>query len=232
MEIKFVGTGGAFDAQYGNSSAVIRIGNKTVLLDCGSTVFSSLQTAQLLREIDYVLITHFHDDHIGSLSTLLFYYYVYLKEKEVIILYPTSEFKTMLINYLTFSMISPEKYCSFQPITSFPYILPIDTFGLHVPGLVSYAYYFQEANQAILYSGDIAHPTFLYNFILEQNLQPDYIFHEISFFPSSVHSYYREVFPYLEIAPTFGYHCDPSQNPSDNIIPLVYNSSFLFSQSL
>jgi glyoxylase-like metal-dependent hydrolase (beta-lactamase superfamily II) len=230
MNIKFIGTGGAFDAKYGNSSAIIEMEENTILIDCGSMVFSDLQRLGLLDTIDYVLITHFHDDHIGSLSTLLFYYFVFLKEKTLTVLYPTEEFKEMLIKYLSFSMLNPEKFCRFESIDALSGITAIDTFGQHVPGLVSYAFYFREGNNEILYSGDIANASFLRQYLFDRKLQPTRIFHELSFYPSLVHTLYTELYPYLDLAPTYGYHCDPTQNPADNKIPLVYHSS-LFLQT-
>jgi mRNA degradation ribonuclease J1/J2 len=73
VEITFLGNGGAFDYNEKNSSAVIKTANGSILIDCGSTVYTELMLKKMADEIDYVFITHCHEDHIGSLSTLIYY---------------------------------------------------------------------------------------------------------------------------------------------------------------
>jgi DNA-binding transcriptional MerR regulator len=75
VEVIFLGTGGAFDLAEKNSSVIIRTSIGTILIDCGSTVYPELQARKLVEEIDYIFITHCHEDHIGSLSTLVYHKY-------------------------------------------------------------------------------------------------------------------------------------------------------------
>lgn len=82
VEINFLGTGGAFDLAEKNSSAIIKTAGGTVLIDCGSTVYSELQAKKLVDDIDYIFITHCHEDHIGSLSTLI--YHKYFVQKKIV----------------------------------------------------------------------------------------------------------------------------------------------------
>ena len=79
MGIKFLGTGGAFHPSCGSSSALLQFG-KTVLIDCGNDVFSKLLEQELVDQIDYAFITHTHEDHISSLSSLIYYKKLILKE--------------------------------------------------------------------------------------------------------------------------------------------------------
>ena len=72
MRIKFLGTGGAFHPHLGSSSALLQFG-KTILIDCGNDVGAKLMEEKLMDEIEYVFITHTHEDHISSLSTLIYY---------------------------------------------------------------------------------------------------------------------------------------------------------------
>ena len=72
MEINFLGTGGAFNPEEGNSCVLLRTQFGDVLIDCGSTTYADLKKRIFLPNVKYVFITHFHEDHIGSLSTLLF----------------------------------------------------------------------------------------------------------------------------------------------------------------
>src|SRR4030095_1587723 len=67
MLLQFLGTGGAFNPEYGNSAALIRCNGKSILIDCGFTVFAKLKEFNLFNQIDYILITHLHNDHTGSL---------------------------------------------------------------------------------------------------------------------------------------------------------------------
>ena len=81
VEIMFLGTGGAFDLNEKNSSAIIKTAKGTILIDCGSTVYSELRKKNSVEDIDYVFITHCHEDHIGSLSTLVYHKYFSQKSK-------------------------------------------------------------------------------------------------------------------------------------------------------
>jgi len=80
VEISFLGTGGAFDLKEKNSSAIIRTAVGTILVDCGSTVYTELREKDLVDGIDCVFITHCHEDHIGSLSTLVYHKYFVQKK--------------------------------------------------------------------------------------------------------------------------------------------------------
>ena len=72
--LDFLGLGSAFNTDLGNTSAYIKKNTSLLLIDCGSTVFSKLHRIGLLDGVSdiYVIITHTHADHIGSLSDLIF----------------------------------------------------------------------------------------------------------------------------------------------------------------
>jgi ribonuclease BN (tRNA processing enzyme) len=72
-EILFVGTGDAFGSGGRRNSAIlVRSGGKSLLLDCGPTTLSGLKTLGVNpREIDGVVITHFHGDHCAGTPFLL-----------------------------------------------------------------------------------------------------------------------------------------------------------------
>lgn len=81
--IKFLGLGGAFNTALGNTSGYIKNITSMILIDCGGTVFKKLRQVNLLEDLKnlYIIITHTHPDHLGSLGDLVFYCHYKLKIK-------------------------------------------------------------------------------------------------------------------------------------------------------
>ena len=73
--LKFIGTGSAFNKDLGNTSAYIKENETLLLIDCGQTVFTRMQEINLLDDVKkvYIIITHNHTDHVGSLGALVDY---------------------------------------------------------------------------------------------------------------------------------------------------------------
>jgi len=77
MEVKALGTGGAFNGlsgeSRGNTCFVLSADNKKYLVDVPKDLFAYLRQAnEDVRKIDGVFLTHIHDDHVGDLGSLLF----------------------------------------------------------------------------------------------------------------------------------------------------------------
>lgn len=87
MELKFVGIGSAFNTKLFNTSSYLKKENNLFLIDCGGTVFRRLQELNLIQGVKktYIIITHTHPDHVGSLGDLIFYCNYILKHKPMII---------------------------------------------------------------------------------------------------------------------------------------------------
>lgn len=106
--IKFIGIGSAFNTELGNTSAFVKKNNSLILIDSGGTVFHRLQELSLLDEIKnlYIVITHTHPDHIGSLGEVIFYSYYILKQR------PTLFFqsKELIVGLLASIGVSKEMY--------------------------------------------------------------------------------------------------------------------------
>jgi len=94
--ITFLGKDSGFGEK--NTSAYAIVNNRLLLIDCGYTVMSQLQSLDLLTKVDGidVIITHMHVDHVGSLSQLALFSYYALK-KPINIISNCSE----LDNFLT-----------------------------------------------------------------------------------------------------------------------------------
>lgn len=100
MIIQQIGNGGAFDYNKTNSSFLINLTNEKyplyLLFDCGNNVFAKLrkmeveQNIEIIKYIDYVFISHFDDDHDGSLKTLGYYRYFMLGKTTNILYNPLS----------------------------------------------------------------------------------------------------------------------------------------------
>lgn len=223
MQIKFLGTGGAFDTDYLNSAALLEFRNVHLLIDCGFTVFPTLVKKNLINRVDHIILTHLHNDHCGSLANLLLYKQVIEKAKPPVILYPTEQFKKQIIKFLKIQVKKPEKYADFVPLEQFEGITAVDTYGQHSEGMQTYSYIFDEDEKRIVYSGDLNKPETLFEKLEKMPPMPTTCFHDITFNPeNSGHTYYKKLLPYLNGLDMFGYHCDPTENPSDNPIRLVF----------
>lgn len=94
MELKFLGNGACFYPLLLNTSAYFIKDNNLILIDCGETVYEQLMKKEDIGSFDqiYVILTHLHSDHVGSIGSLLSYckcilnkrIYVIHKEKTVL----------------------------------------------------------------------------------------------------------------------------------------------------
>lgn len=75
--LNFIGNGSAFNTKLGNNGAYVKHNGVLFLIDCGSSTFQKLLENKILDDVKYiyVLITHYHADHIGSLGDLILYSY-------------------------------------------------------------------------------------------------------------------------------------------------------------
>ena len=91
MNLIFLGRGAAFNPTEGNTSAYW-IDNKTLfLIDVGETVFQKIMKENILENVEdiYIMITHTHSDHIGSIGSLASFCY-YQLQKKIKIIIPTN----------------------------------------------------------------------------------------------------------------------------------------------
>lgn len=83
LQIQMLGTGSAFAKTFYNTSALIRSDEKNILIDCGATTPKSLHDLDVqLSQIDGIIISHIHADHVGGLEEIAFrLLYQYDKKK-------------------------------------------------------------------------------------------------------------------------------------------------------
>ena len=148
-QLRFLGVGSAFNAALGTNSAFFYREGNLYLLDCGETVFERALKAGLLERAKgiYVLITHLHSDHVGSLGTLLGYCYFILKTPATVVC-PNPQ----LVDLLRLMDIAPRQY---RLLSS------LDEGGVRVApvlakhgGLIAYSYEISADGETVFYSGD------------------------------------------------------------------------------
>jgi len=85
MNIRMVGTGNAFSKKYDNNNALIEHEGFRLLIDCGITLPKSLHDLGLtFADLDAVLISHIHGDHVGGLEELAFQMMFKYKRKPIL----------------------------------------------------------------------------------------------------------------------------------------------------
>ncbi|WP_181306166.1 MBL fold metallo-hydrolase [Rufibacter sp. XAAS-G3-1] len=224
MKFTFLGTGGAFDVAYGNSAALVEFKGNSILLDCGFTVYPVLRQHQLTRSVQYILLTHLHNDHTGSLANVLLHCHYFNTNCRPTILYPDDDFRDELYEFLRLQLQKPERYADFIPLSEVPGITSVDTYGQHAERLQTYAYIFEEKGERMVFSGDLGQPEALFAYLRGMPPKATTIFHDITFSEqNSAHTYYKKLVPLSKDYKVLGYHCDPTQNPKDNPFGLVYH---------
>jgi ribonuclease BN (tRNA processing enzyme) len=73
FQIQMIGTGSAFAKRYYNTNALLKCEDFKLLIDCGFTASKSLHELGITPDqLDGILITHIHADHVGGLEEMAF----------------------------------------------------------------------------------------------------------------------------------------------------------------
>ncbi|MCD9024282.1 MBL fold metallo-hydrolase [Cohnella silvisoli] len=73
LKIQMLGTGSAFAKVFNNNNALLTVDGLTLLVDCGITAPKALyELGYSFNDLDAILLTHIHADHIGGLEELAF----------------------------------------------------------------------------------------------------------------------------------------------------------------
>ena len=153
MLLTFLGKGSAYNPLYKNTAAYFTIADKLFIIDCGETVFESFITENfdfsVYSDIS-IIITHFHSDHVGSLSTLLSYLFAHGHKCNVI--HPNSDICRLL------EMVdipdSQYNYCSNVPSHLSRFLTLTTVPVTHSETLPCFGYIIQTADAQFYYSGD------------------------------------------------------------------------------
>ncbi|GIQ69285.1 ribonuclease Z [Xylanibacillus composti] len=73
FRLQMIGTGSAFAKKYYNNNALLMCQDRSLLIDCGITAPMALHEAgRAFQQLDGILVTHLHADHIGGLEEAAF----------------------------------------------------------------------------------------------------------------------------------------------------------------
>lgn len=150
--LRFLGCGAAFYPTLGNTSAYYEKNNNLYLIDCGEMIFYKLYERNMLAKYNriYVIITHMHADHVGSLGSLISYTYFVLGKK-IVVIHPNIILQELLdltgIDRKAYIM----KVCEETEIDGVTIkAIPVK----HAENMDCYGYIISDCEETIYYSGD------------------------------------------------------------------------------
>lgn len=156
--ITFTGIGSAFNTTMGNTSGYIKRGHDLMLIDCGSSVFKTMNEMRLLvglKEL-HVLITHTHSDHVGSLGDLILYAYYVLGIKTHIYFPHKESIQTLMTlfgaledQYIIHEAKKEQIYDGALKGLTIEFLI-----ADHVPNIPTYGFLIAFEGKKIYYSGD------------------------------------------------------------------------------
>lgn len=200
MNLTMLGTGSAFAKKFNNNNALAEVDDFRLLIDCGITLPKALHDAGLsFAELDAILISHIHGDHVGGLEELAFQ--MMFKHQRKPILYIAEPLVQPLWEHtLKGGLIQGE----LQSINDFFEVRPLQidveyelTSGLivklietkHIPGKRSFSFLF---NRRFFYSADVIFDSKLLLELVEQGVEA--IYHDCQLeAPGVVHACLEEL---------------------------------------
>lgn len=163
MHITMLGTGSAFAKRYNNNNALIEVDGYRLLVDCGITLPKALHEAELdFAQLDAVLISHIHADHVGGLEELAFQMMFRYQRKPV--LYIAEELVQPIWEYTLRGGLTQEHLSSLSDFFEVRPVKAGETYELanglsvkliptkHIAGKASFSFVF---NERFFYSADM-----------------------------------------------------------------------------
>lgn len=194
MKFNFIGNGSAWNIKMNNTSAYVKKGNQMILIDCGESIARQIIRLEILNGIKklYILITHTHSDHIGSLGTLLFYSKYYQNIDNYLILPNDKTYIENIKSYLKISDISNEVQFAYDQYLKKEFKLDNFEFlkATHVSSIPCYCFVLQDKDGLIYYSGDNSNIEYIKKYLKYPN---SIIYTEVSNNPnlSNEHLYFE-----------------------------------------
>jgi ribonuclease BN (tRNA processing enzyme) len=166
------------------SGYLLEVDGKKILLDCGSGVLQALQKKCKLDEIDAVILSHLHSDHMSDM--LVMRYAMMFSNKDKLPVYMPSQPETeawLLSGCEKFDVIDIESY-------KFYGIGDIKIYFMEVKHpVLTYATRIEYDGKVIVYSGDTMYDERLINFALDADLFIcDAAFSDEEYWPAAPHA--------------------------------------------
>lgn len=154
MKLTFLGSGACFYPALHNTSAYFVYKNNLILLDCGETVYERLLKKEDINKYKqiYVILTHLHADHVGSLGSLLSYCSCILKRR-ICVVHPQKE----VCRLLSLMGIAKDFYTYMPELSGTVeglHIIPVEV--SHASDMKCFGYEIWCEDGHIYYSGDAA----------------------------------------------------------------------------
>lgn len=226
MDIKFVGTWWFRDIHLCNSSALVTLYWKKILVDCWAWVYKKIIETDTIDSIDYFLLTHLHWDHTWNLFHFLCHKW---SSGWLNLIYVNEYHKKELSWFLTYWCADRvDTLVNRIPIQNVTWVSAIDTNGQHFPWIQTYWYYFEEEGEWYYFSWDLWNITCTLEFIanLDLNEISLKIFHDVRLWSKiHWHCHYKELQEDLSEYEVYWYHCDHTHKPIDCTLELVANHS-------
>ena len=211
MNLEMIGNGTGLCVRRDNNNCLVR-GTRTTLIDCGTTALRALaQSGVDPTDIDAILITHIHADHVGGLEALA-YYYKYVANGYRCRLVLTERIAELLWEHslragLEQDSLGPTCLEDWFEVVICPentYTLGDCTFEFipsqHVEGKPSYSIDIRDEYTRVFYSGDLAphwHSKLKWVIFRDEEYHYDAIFHDVQFFDAgpgrNIHCTYDEL---------------------------------------
>ena len=189
MNLRFFGKGAAFYPAFGNTNAFFEKDGDLFFLDFGESTFEKavrLLDMASYRHV-YVLITHLHADHVGSLASLISYTACVLHMK-VTVVHPVET----IVQLLTLEGISRDFYTYADRL---PDACPVQARPVevrHARDMKCFGYELSDGEETIYFSGDAADvPQRVVQGYLEGCIAR--IYHDTASHESESHCWYRRL---------------------------------------
>lgn len=207
FDLHFLGRGAAFCPALGNTNAFFTVGDDLFFLDFGESTFEKAATRLDLvhpKQI-YVLLTHLHADHAGSLASMISYTHCVLK-REICVVHPLDTVNAML----RLQGIAPSFY-EYAPALPKECAVQAEAIPVaHANDMQCFGYRLTDGEETIYFSGDAAMPPeAIVEAYLKGNVQR--IYHDTASHPSASHCYYEtlaQLIPSAQRANVWCMHLD------------------------